>query len=60
MIEFAANNNKSTFTKLFLFFAFKGLYSHLSFDIVNISNANTYKQIHKQKALDIFGNIENT
>ena len=60
MAKYAANNNKSASTKLSQFFAFKGLHPHMSFNIVNLSNASTCKRIHKQKALDIFGNIKTT
>lgn len=47
MTKFAANNNKSVFIKLFPFFVFKGLNFYISFDIVDVSNVSTYKQIHK-------------
>ena len=60
MAEFAANNNESSSTKLSPFFASKGLHPRMSFDIVDLSNANTRERIHKQKALDISGNIETT
>ena len=32
----------------------------MSFDIVDFSDASTRERIHKQKALDISGNIETT
>ena len=57
MAEFAANNNISASTKLFLFFTIKGLYLHISFDIIEISDTNTCKQILQQKALDISRNM---
>lgn len=60
MAKFAANNNELASIKLFPFFASKDLHSCISFDIVDLSNANTCKRIHKQKALDIFGNMETT
>ena len=60
MAEFAANNNKSAFTKLSPFFATKGLHPHMSFDIVDFSNASTCERIFKQKALDISRNMEIT
>ena len=58
MVKFAANNNKSTFTKLSPFFAIKDFYPRMSFDIVDHSNTNTYEQIFKQKALDISGKMK--
>ena len=57
MAEFAANNNESASTKLFPFFASKGLHPRMSFDIVDLSDASTRERIHKQKALDISRNI---
>ena len=60
MAEFAANNNKLAFIKLSLFFVSKDLYFCMSFDIIDIFNTNTCKEIYKQKVLDIFGNIETT
>ncbi len=60
MAKFAANNNELASIKLFPFFASKDLHSCINFDIVDLSNANTCKRIHKQKALDIFGNMEIT
>ena len=60
MAEFAANNNESASTKLSPFFASKGLHPRMSFDIVDLSNANTRERIYKQKALDISGNMETT
>lgn len=47
IVEFAANSNKSAFTKLFSFFINKNLHSRISFDIVNHSNTGTSKQIAK-------------
>ena len=58
MAEFAANNNKLASTKLSPVFATKNLYPRISFDIVDLSNANTYERILKQKALDISRNIK--
>lgn len=58
--EFAANNNELASIKLSLFFVFKNLYSSMSFDIINLSNTNTYKQIYRQKDLDISRNIKTT
>ena len=60
MAEFAANNNELAYIKLFPFFASKGLHLHISFDMVNLSDANTCEQINKQKTLDILGNMETT
>ena len=58
MAEFTANNNKSASTKLSPFFATKGLHPHMSFDIVELSDASTCKRILKQNALDISGNMQ--
>ena len=57
MAQFAANNNKSAFIKLFLFFTIKDLHSRMSFDKVELSNTSTYKQIFNQKVLKISGNM---
>lgn len=58
MAKFVANNNKSAFIKLFLFFTFQDLYFYISFDIIDFSNANICKRINKQKVLDPCKNIE--
>lgn len=58
MVEFVDNNNRSASIKLSPFFAIEGLYLYISFDIVELFNANTYKWILKYKTLDIFGNME--
>ena len=58
MAKFAVNNNKSASTKLSLFFVIKSFHLRMSFDIVYLSNTNTYERIFKQKALDISGKIE--
>ena len=47
MAKFATNNNKSLSTKLFLFFTTNGFYPRMSFDIVDLSNTSTCKQIFK-------------
>ena len=60
MAEFAANNNESASTKLCLFFASKDLHPHMSFDIVDLSNASIHERIHKQNPLNISRNIETT
>lgn len=60
MTEFAANNNELTSTKLSLFFATKGLHLCMSFNIVELSNANSRKRTFKQKALDISGIMKTT
>ena len=60
MAKFAANNNESASTKLSLFFATKGFYPRMSFDIIDFSDPNTHKRIFKQKTLDISGKIEIT
>lgn len=43
MAKFAANNNKLTSAKLYLFFAIKAFYFCMSFKIVELFDANTYK-----------------
>lgn len=43
--EFIANNNKSTFIKLSLFFVTKSLYPFISFDLVELFNTSTCGQI---------------
>ena len=58
--KFTANNNKSNFTKLFLFFATKGFYLYMSFDKVEPSNASSCKQIFNTKTLGISGNMQTT
>ena len=60
MAEFAANNNESAFTKLSPFFASKGLHPYMRFDIVDLFDASSRERIHKQKALDISGNMKTT
>lgn len=44
MAKFAANDNKSAFIKLSLFFATIDFYSHISFDIVDLSDNNIHDQ----------------
>ena len=51
--EFAANNNDSASTKLSPFFALRGLYPRMSFDIVDLSDTTTRKRINKKIAIDI-------
>ena len=53
MVEFVANNNNSAPTRLSLFFASKGLYLRISFDIVDFSDTTTCERINKKKAIDI-------
>lgn len=57
IIEFAANNNKLIFSKQSLFITFKAFHPYISFNIVDFFNANTYKQIYKDKTWDNFRNI---
>ena len=57
MTKFAANKNELASTKLSPFFVFQNLHPRISFDIVDFFNVNISKQIHKQKTLNIFGNI---
>lgn len=47
MVEFATNNNEIVSTESFLFFGTKDLYLHMSFNIIKLFNATTYKQILK-------------
>ena len=49
-----ANNNDYAFTKLFLFFTSKDFNPRMSFDVFNISDTTTCKQMIKKKAIDIF------
>ena len=53
MVEFEANNNNSASTKLSPFFASRGLYPRMSFDVIDLSDKTTHKQIDKKKAIDI-------
>ena len=47
MAKFVINNNKSAFIKLPPFFATKGFYLYISFDIVDLSDTSTYERILK-------------
>ena len=53
MAEFVANNNDFSSTKLSLFFASKSLYSQISFNIINLLDIITYKQINKKETINI-------
>ena len=53
MVEFAANNNNSTSTRLSPFFASRGLHPRRSFDVVDLSDTITRERINKKKAIDI-------
>ena len=53
MAEFAANNNDSASIKLSSFFASRGLYLCMSFDVVDFLDTTTRKRINKKKAIDI-------
>ncbi len=53
MAEFVTNNNISSSTKLSPFFASRGLHSHMSFDVVDLSDTTTREWINKKKAIDI-------
>lgn len=53
IVKFAANNNNSTFISLSPFFALKGLYLRISFDIIDFSNITIYKRINKKNAINI-------
>lgn len=52
MAEFATNNNNYAPTKLFLFFPSRNLHICISFDVVNLSDTVTCKQINKKKTID--------
>lgn len=43
MAQFIINNNILASIKLLLFFATKGFYLKMSFDIIKIFNVNTYE-----------------
>ena len=43
IVEFATNNNDSLSTKLSPFFASRGLYPRISFDIINFLNTTTHE-----------------
>ena len=58
MVEFAANNNNSVSTRLFPFFASKGLYPWISFDVVDLSDITICEQINKKKAINILESIQ--
>ena len=58
MTEFAANNNKSVSTKLFLFFVTKSLHPYKSFEKVKVFDIYNHKRIFNQKALDISRNMQ--
>lgn len=47
MTEFEANNNNSAFIRLSPFFTSRGLYPCMSFDIVNLSDSITRKQLNQ-------------
>ena len=53
MAEFMTNNNNSSFIKLFPFFALKGLYLYISFDVINLLDITTREQINKKKTINI-------
>ena len=53
MAEFVANNNVSLSAKLSPFFTSRGLYSRMSFDVVDLSDITTRERINKKKAINI-------
>lgn len=55
---FATNNNNFIFIGLSPFFASKSLYLCMNFDIINLSDITTRKQINKKKDIDIFKVIQ--
>lgn len=60
MAKFATNKNELASIKLSPFFAVKGFYLHISFNIVNFSNTSICEQIFKHKTLDISRKMETT
>lgn len=53
MAKFVTNNIKFVFTKLSLFLIWKNLDLRINFDIINLSDIVTHKQINKRKAMNI-------
>ncbi|WP_375449251.1 hypothetical protein [uncultured Nostoc sp.] len=49
MAKFVANNNNPASTRLSLFFASKGLYPHINFDVIDFLDTTTCKWIKKKK-----------
>ena len=49
MTEFVANNNDFAFMRLSPFFASRGLYPRMSFDVVDLSDTTTRERINKKK-----------
>lgn len=53
MAEFAENNNDSIFTKLFPFFASRGLHPRMSLDVVDFSDKKTHERINQKTTINI-------
>ena len=51
--KFMANNNNFASNRLSLFFASRGLYLRMSFDVINLLNTITHERINKKKAIHI-------
>lgn len=51
--EFIANNNNFAFIKLSSFFALRGLYLCISFDVIDFSNITICKEINMKKVIEI-------
>ena len=58
MVKFVANNNNFAFIRLSLFFTSRGLYPHISSDVVDVLDTTTCEQIHKKTAINIFEAIQ--
>lgn len=53
MAKFVAKNNNSAFMKLFPFFTLRDLYPRMSFDVIDLLDIITCKEINKKKSIDI-------
>ena len=53
MAKFMIKNNKFVFIKLFILFILKKLYLYLRFNIINFLDFIIYKQINKNKIINI-------
>ena len=58
MAKFGANNNNSAFTRMYPFFASRGLHPRMSFDVINFLDIIIREQINKKKAIDILESIQ--
>ena len=53
-----ANNNNLASTRLFLFFALRGLHLRMSFDIIDFLDTTTSERINKKKTISILECIQ--